>query len=75
MTNVKETVTRIGIAKVPFPVSIVTATNLFLSVDEDQPGDTERSHTSEQVAFMAFATPVAHTAPGSRTTRPVEFDP
>jgi len=34
-----------------------TATQLFLSIDEDTIGDTERSHTSEQVAYVAFEAP------------------
>ena len=31
-----------------------TATTLRLAVDEDQIGDSERNHTTEQVAYLAF---------------------
>ena len=37
-----------------------TATSLFLSIDEDQIGDTERNHTTEQVAYAVFAGPVVY---------------
>ena len=32
----------------------VTASTLYLSVDEDQVGDSERRHTTEQVAYIVF---------------------
>ena len=35
-----------------------TATNLFLSIDEDQITDAERVHATEQVAYVVFAGPV-----------------
>ena len=37
-----------------------SATTLFLSVDEDQVGDSERSHTTEQVGYVVFETPVVY---------------
>ena len=40
--------------------TLATTTSLFLSIDEDQIGDTERSHTTEQVAYVAFAGPVVY---------------
>ncbi len=36
----------------------MSAVNIFLSIDEDRIGDIERSHASEQVAYLAFAGPV-----------------
>lgn len=36
--------------------SPVTASTLALSIDEDQAGDSERNHTTEQVAYAAFET-------------------
>ncbi len=44
--------------------TVATTTSLFLSIDEDQVGDTERSHTTEQVAYAAFAGPVVYPAAG-----------
>ena len=35
-------------------------TSLYLSLDEDQIGDSERSHTSEQIGYVVFETPVAY---------------
>lgn len=35
--------------------SSVTGSTITMSFDEDQVGDTERSHTTEQVAYMVFA--------------------
>jgi VCBS repeat-containing protein len=35
----------------------VTTTALNLAIDEDQANDTERKHTTEQVAYMVFAEP------------------
>ncbi len=40
--------------------TMATTTSLFLSIDEDQIGDTERNHTSEQVAYVAFAGSVVY---------------
>ncbi len=40
--------------------TMATATTLNLSIDEDVIGDTERSHTSEQVGYVAFAEPVVY---------------
>ena len=37
-----------------------TATTLNLSIDEDQVGDSERNHTTEQVGYVAFETPVVY---------------
>jgi len=36
------------------------ASRLYLSVDEDQIGDSERSHTTEQVGYVAVAAPFSH---------------
>lgn len=33
-------------------------TTLFLSIDEDLIGDTERNHTSEQVGYVVFEGPI-----------------
>ncbi|MEM7249493.1 MAG: S8 family serine peptidase, partial [Acidobacteriota bacterium] len=44
--------------------SPLTATTLGLSIDEDQIGDTERAHTSEQVGYAVFATAFAYPAAG-----------
>jgi len=38
-----------------------TPASALLSIDEDQLGDSERSHTSEQVAYLAFASEFAAT--------------
>jgi hypothetical protein len=35
----------------------LSTTALSLSIDEDQVGDSERNHTSEQVAYVAFGAP------------------
>jgi hypothetical protein len=35
-----------------------TTTSLFLSIDEDRVGDSERSHTTEQVGYIVFGGPV-----------------
>jgi hypothetical protein len=37
-----------------------TATNLFLSLDEDQIKDSERVHTQEQVSYAVFLAPVVY---------------
>jgi hypothetical protein len=34
--------------------TIATATSLYLSIDEDQIGDSERNHINEQVGYVAF---------------------
>ena len=39
--------------------TMATATTLYLSVDEDQIGDAERGHTTEQVGYTVFAAPFA----------------
>ena len=33
---------------------LASTTSLYLSVDEDQVGDSERGHTTEQVGYVAF---------------------
>ncbi|MCP4568501.1 MAG: hypothetical protein GY841_13065, partial [FCB group bacterium] len=35
--------------------TMATTTSLYLSIDEDQIGDSERNHTPEQVGYVAFA--------------------
>jgi hypothetical protein len=35
----------------------LSATRVLLSTDEDEIGDSERSHANEQVAHFAFALP------------------
>ena len=35
-----------------------TASQLFLAIDEDQIRDSERRHTTEQVAYIAFGAPL-----------------
>jgi hypothetical protein len=55
-----------GWAQVHGP-TMATATVLNLSIDEDQIGDSERSHTTEQVAYAAFAGPVVYPAPPAGT--------
>ena len=37
-----------------------TTTSLFLSIDEDQIGDTERNHKTEEVAYVVFASPLVY---------------
>ncbi len=37
-----------------------TATSLFLSIEEDVIGDTERNHTTEQVGYIVFETSVVY---------------
>ena len=37
-----------------------TSTSLYLSIDEDQIGDSERSHISEQVGYVVFETPMVY---------------
>ena len=41
-----------------YGATLATATSLFLSVDEDQIGDTDRKHTHEQVGYLVFAGPL-----------------
>ncbi|MCP3910361.1 MAG: hypothetical protein GY713_05360, partial [Actinomycetia bacterium] len=48
-----------GWAQVHGP-TLATTTTLNLSIDEDQITDTERSHITEQVAYVAFAGPVVY---------------
>ncbi len=55
-----------GWAQVHGP-TMATATTLNLSIDEDQIADTERSHTTEQVAYAVFAGPVVYPPPASPT--------
>ena len=43
--------------------TVATTTQLFVSVDEDQVGDSERSHTTEQLAYAAFAGPALYPPP------------
>ena len=40
--------------------TIASATNLYLSVDEDQIGDAERSHIGEQIGYVVFKKPVVY---------------
>ena len=40
--------------------TLATTTTLYLAVDEDQIGDTERNHTAEQVGYVAFGTPLVY---------------
>jgi hypothetical protein len=42
-----------------FGTSPVTPTQLSLAIDEDQVGDSDRGHTTEQVAYMVFDAPQA----------------
>ncbi|MCB0178821.1 MAG: tandem-95 repeat protein [Anaerolineae bacterium] len=42
--------------------TLATATSLFLSIDEDQVGDSERNHIAEEVAYIAFGG-IANTPP------------
>ena len=37
-----------------------SATTLYLSIDEDQIGDTERNHTSEQVGYVVFESAIVY---------------
>jgi hypothetical protein len=37
--------------------TLATTTRLYLSVDEDHVGDSERSHPNEQVADVVFLVP------------------
>ena len=55
-----------GWAQVHGP-TMATTTVLNLSIDEDQIQDSERSHTTEQVAYVAFAGPVVYPAPTPST--------
>ncbi|MEE9534834.1 MAG: HYR domain-containing protein, partial [Acidimicrobiia bacterium] len=53
----------------PNPVS---SSSLNLAIDEDQLGNTERGHTTEQVAYIVFATSAPPAVPpGADTTPPV----
>ena len=40
-----------------FCPTVATPTSLYLSIDEDTIGDTERAHTSEQVGYLVFEGP------------------
>ena len=40
--------------------TVATTTTVYLSVDEDQIGDSERSHTTEQVGAIVFETPLVY---------------
>jgi len=40
--------------------SLPASTTMYLSIDEDQIGDSERSHTSEQIGYVVFETPVVY---------------
>jgi len=42
--------------------TLATTTTLYLSIDEDEIGDSECSHTSEQVGYVVFGSPVVYTA-------------
>ncbi len=41
-------------------LALATTTTLYLSIDEDQVGDSERSHTKEQVGYVAFETDLVY---------------
>ena len=41
-----------------YGATLATATSLFLWIDEDQIGDTERKHGTEQVGYLVFAGPL-----------------
>jgi hypothetical protein len=41
----------------------VTSSGLLLAIDEDQIGDSERNHTTEQVAYVVFQSAFAYEAP------------
>jgi len=43
--------------------SFATTATLYVSVDEDQTSDSERDHTAEQVAYVAFAATALNHAP------------
>ena len=45
-----------------YGATLATATSLFLSVDEDQIGDTDRKHNHEQVGYLVFAGPLVFTS-------------
>jgi hypothetical protein len=47
--------------------TLSSATTLFMSVDEDQIGGAERSHTTEQVSYAVFAGPVVYPPASSCT--------
>ncbi len=56
----------------------LTASNLKLAIDEDQIGDSERWHTTEQVAYIVFSSSVAKTgglqeAEETLSTQPNDF--
>jgi hypothetical protein len=40
--------------------TLATTTTLYLSIDEDQVGDSERSHTPEQVGYAVFESPAVY---------------
>ena len=40
----------------------ITATTLDLAVDEDQVGDSERSHTTEQVGYVVFESALVYSS-------------
>ena len=40
--------------------TMATTTTLYLSIDEDQIGDTERNHTTEQVGYVVFESAVVY---------------
>ncbi|MGB2985870.1 MAG: agmatine deiminase family protein, partial [Phycisphaerae bacterium] len=40
--------------------TLATTTTLYLSIDEDQIGDTERNHTTEQVGYVVFETSLVY---------------
>jgi PKD repeat protein len=46
----------------------VSLGNLDLSFDEDQVGNSERNHTTEQVAYMVFGAPVSNLPPTASFT-------
>ena len=42
--------------------TLATTTSLYLSIDEDQIGDSERNHTTEQVGYVVFETALVYPA-------------
>jgi hypothetical protein len=45
-----------------YGASSLSSTQIGLAIDEDQVSDPERNHTTEQVSYLVFETPVIYTA-------------
>jgi len=43
-----------------YGATMATSTTLYLAVDEDQIQDTERNHTTEQISYIVFESPVVY---------------